>query len=202
MVESTSSISDSETSFNELPIVEDEPSNESEREVLRNFIEQYENFPELWNASHPHYMNKNKRNLALEKMLESYKAIKPNATREDVRKKINSLRTNYRKEVKKIIKSKRSGIGTDNVYEPSSWVFHCLKFLKVTETPASVSISDNVNQTSLGVETTSTLETTKVLSKFIDKSIVNTIDRVRLGSIDTGLIGLLSIRILSIFLIV
>lgn len=79
--------------------------------VLQTFIESYEALPELWNPIDPNYINKHRRNAALDKLLSIYVATKPGATRADVRRKINTLRSNYRKELKKIEDSKRSGTG-------------------------------------------------------------------------------------------
>lgn len=98
--------------------------------------------PELWNPTSPNYINKTKRNTALDKLLEVYKKIKPTANRVDVRRKINTLRTNYRKELKKILSSKRSGSGTDEVYKPTSYVFYALQFLDKFEQP----VNENVQQ--------------------------------------------------------
>ncbi|KAJ8929239.1 hypothetical protein NQ314_018118, partial [Rhamnusium bicolor] len=81
------------------------------------------------------YHNKIKRNSALDELIEVYKKIKPGCTRNDVKKKINSLRTNFRKEFKKIVQSKRSGAGASDVYKPSSWVFYELQFLQEHEQP-------------------------------------------------------------------
>lgn len=107
-----------------------------EQEPLAKFIEQYELSPELWNPTHPMYMKKAIRNSALDRLLPYL--VKVNSKfdkREDVKKKINSLRTNYRKELKKIAASKRSGRSTDEMYVPSSWVFHALSFLEKFEKP-------------------------------------------------------------------
>ena len=79
-----------------------------EGEVLRNFIETYEALPELWNPTNPVYLNKTKRNIALDKLMNIYIKIKPGASRADVRRKINTLRCNYRKELKKVLTSKRN----------------------------------------------------------------------------------------------
>lgn len=122
-------------------------SRQDDRELLQKFIEIYETLPELWDASNSSYMNKVKRNLALDKLLNVYIKIKPGAKREDVRKKINTLRSNYRKEVKKILSSKRSGAGLDEVYNPSSWVFHALSFLRKTEVPANLSSDETPSET-------------------------------------------------------
>ncbi|KAJ8873886.1 hypothetical protein PR048_024722 [Dryococelus australis] len=66
------------------------------------FIELRETLPELWNPDNPSSSNMHKRNVALDKLLVVYKEMKPTATRDDARKKLNSLRTNLRKELKKI----------------------------------------------------------------------------------------------------
>jgi len=68
--------------------------------------------------------------LTLDNVVIVFNKIKPNATRNDVRKKINILRSNYRKELKEILASQRSESSTDDVYELSSWKFHSLKFPK------------------------------------------------------------------------
>ena len=91
--------------------------------VLKRFILLYEQLPELWNSASPSYSNKYKRNEALAKLLVIYKEIKRDAKVADVRKKINTLRSNCRRELNRIKASKRSGSGTDEVYKPSSWCF-------------------------------------------------------------------------------
>lgn len=63
---------------------------------LKSFIFSYENSPALWNPSDKDYLNKYKKNEDFDRLLREYKNIKPNATRDDVKKKINSLRSNYR----------------------------------------------------------------------------------------------------------
>ncbi|XP_057654170.1 uncharacterized protein LOC130892669 [Diorhabda carinulata] len=104
-------------------------------EDLKLFIHTFESMPELWSSTDPNYMKKNKRMEALNKLLPLYKKIKPNAEISDVRKKINTLRSNFRKELKKIESSKRSGCGTEDIYTPSSWVFYALQFLDKIEQP-------------------------------------------------------------------
>lgn len=118
-------------------ILENDSSNDK---VLQNFIETYEALPELWNTSHPSYMNKAKRNIALDKLTSIYKNMKPGANRADVRRKINTLRSNYRKQLKKIELSMRTESGTDEVYQPTSWVFHALKFLHNCEQPVDANV--------------------------------------------------------------
>ncbi|XP_037297007.1 uncharacterized protein LOC119190067 [Manduca sexta] len=100
---------------------------------LKEFILLFESQPEIWDVSHEHFTNKVKRAQAYQKLLVVFKRIKPHATTDDVRKKINSLRSNYRKELRKTLVSQRSGAETDHVYKPRSWVFHMLNFLRKTD---------------------------------------------------------------------
>ncbi|XP_077298284.1 uncharacterized protein LOC143919702 [Arctopsyche grandis] len=92
---------------------------------LHQFIRCYETCEALWDPRNKFYLNRYKRNEHLNELLKIYKSIKSNATIEDVNYKLNSLRSNYRKELKKIDKAKRLG----EVYIPISKTFHALVFL-------------------------------------------------------------------------
>ncbi|XP_073964241.1 uncharacterized protein [Choristoneura fumiferana] len=115
-------------------------------EIEKEFILAFESLPELWDKTHTFYINKYKRNDALRKLLNIYIKIKPGATIEDVKKKINVLRSNYRRELKKIISSRRSGSSTYDLYRPKSWTFEYLKFLDKFEQPVPVDRASDDNQ--------------------------------------------------------
>ncbi|XP_073963021.1 uncharacterized protein [Choristoneura fumiferana] len=115
-------------------------------EIEKEFILAFESLPELWDKTHTFYINKYKRNDALRKLLNIYIKIKPGATIEDVKKKKNVLRSNYRRELKKIISSRRSGSSTDDLYRPKSWTFEYLKFLDKFEQPVPVDRASDDNQ--------------------------------------------------------
>ncbi|XP_017475292.1 PREDICTED: uncharacterized protein LOC108365689 [Rhagoletis zephyria] len=117
----------------------------NDQRCLKEFILQLESMPELWDPSSKSYMNKIKRTARHEKLLLILKKINDNATVGDVRKKINSLRSNYRKEFKKIIDSKRSGAGTEDVYIPKSWIFNALHFLNKNEKPVDLNQVESQN---------------------------------------------------------
>ncbi|KAL0840718.1 hypothetical protein ABMA28_015906 [Loxostege sticticalis] len=104
-------------------------------EPEKEFILTYEAIPELWDTTNPHYTNKYRRNENLAKLLPILNKMKPNATLEDVKKKINSLRSNYRREIKKIMASKESGAREDEIYVPKIWYFPYLHFLNKMEEP-------------------------------------------------------------------
>ncbi|CAG4941337.1 unnamed protein product [Parnassius apollo] len=62
------------------------------------------------------------------------KEVDPSADISKVQKKINNLRTVFRKELKKVESSRASGSGTDNIYVPKLWYYEKL-FLKDQEQP-------------------------------------------------------------------
>ncbi|KAG5868434.1 hypothetical protein JTB14_029050 [Gonioctena quinquepunctata] len=65
--------------------------------------------------------------------------MNPNATIDSVKKKINNLRCTFRKELKKLRKSKRSGEGSDNVYVPTLWYFNLMFTTDQEEPRTSIS---------------------------------------------------------------
>lgn len=97
------------------------------------FIDLYHTFPELWKIKSNVYMNRIKKDAAYKKMAEKMKEIDPKANRDLVRAKINSLRTSYRRELKKVKSSQKSGAGTGDIYEPSLWYFNKIDFLRDQE---------------------------------------------------------------------
>ncbi|XP_014294784.1 uncharacterized protein [Halyomorpha halys] len=98
-------------------------------DCLRRFISTYESLPELWNRNDSNYMNKWKKRKSLEKLLAIYREIKPHAVIKDVTKKLNTLRSNFRRELNKIKSSLSDGCERESAYKPCSWVFYALSFL-------------------------------------------------------------------------
>lgn len=99
------------------------------REFLREFIELYQSFTCLWLVKSKEYSDRNKKGLAYAEMVKKYKEIDPSADRNTVVKKINALRTVYKKELSKVNNSSKSGAGADEIYKPSLWYFEHLHFL-------------------------------------------------------------------------
>ncbi|XP_047528783.1 uncharacterized protein LOC125065293 [Vanessa atalanta] len=102
-------------------------------EPEKDFILTFETLPVLWDTKNPHYTNKYRRNKALAKLVPILKKTKPVATIQDVKKKINSIRSNYRRELRKIIASQQPGAKESDVYRPKIWYFPYLNFLRKLE---------------------------------------------------------------------
>lgn len=67
-------------------------------EFLAEFIELYKSFPCLWQVKSKDYSDKHKKNLAYEELTKKFREVDSLANKETVSKKINSLRTVYKKE--------------------------------------------------------------------------------------------------------
>lgn len=99
------------------------------------FIDIYRENPCLWNMKLKAYSNKVKKSAAYELLVEKLRERESNADREMVAKKINNLRSSFRKEVKKVESSMESGASEDELYKPSLWYYDRLLFLKGQEFP-------------------------------------------------------------------
>lgn len=96
----------------------------------------YRTLPELWKIKSDDYSNRAKKAAAYEVLLTKYQEYFKSATLEDLKKKLNTLRTNFRNELRKIERNSRSGAGTDDLYESQAWFMEAMLFLKDQETPA------------------------------------------------------------------
>ncbi|XP_030022585.2 uncharacterized protein LOC115441812 [Manduca sexta] len=109
-------------------------------QLLEEFIKCYQSQPCLWDTQSKDYHDKMKKQVAYAKLLRIYQLLEPRADRMTVVKKINILRTNHRKEKKKVKESERSGNGT---YVPKLWYYHLFDFL---ETHKNYTITYNGNE--------------------------------------------------------
>ncbi|KAJ3635599.1 hypothetical protein MTP99_008495 [Tenebrio molitor] len=108
------------------------------REFLEDFIKIYESEPCLWQVKSKIYHDRVKKEAAYARLIEKFKTIEPTtACKFSVLKKINNIRSAYRKERKKVKASQESGAGTEEVYEPKLWYFKLLRFLDDQDTPQS-----------------------------------------------------------------
>ncbi|KAG8324361.1 hypothetical protein J6590_094309 [Homalodisca vitripennis] len=99
------------------------------------FIEEYRNLPCLWKVRSAEYSNKFKRDTAWEHLLQITKETIPNADTNFVKRKVDNLRATFRKEMRKVRDSTRSGASADNTYTPTLWYFELMKFTAEQEQP-------------------------------------------------------------------
>ena len=99
-------------------------------------------------------------------MLRKYRERFPDADKDQLTKKFNSLRTNIRKELKRIKDSEKSGTGTDDVVEPTLWYFEEMEFLIGQEEPCT-----SINTIQIGEEEQESEE----VDSIGDTSAINTI---------------------------
>ncbi|XP_075059405.1 uncharacterized protein LOC142144440 isoform X1 [Mixophyes fleayi] len=97
-------------------------------DFLIEFIEMYRSFPCLWKLKCSDYSNRQKKADAYDKLVSLCRTVCPTATIELVKHKIANLRTVFKKELKKVESSKKSGATGDDVYIPRLWYFDLLKF--------------------------------------------------------------------------
>ncbi|KAF5297242.1 hypothetical protein FQR65_LT19727 [Abscondita terminalis] len=86
-------------------------------------------------------------------LVELCKTVVPDCNVDFVKKKIELIRGNFRREHKKVHSSKRSGAGTDSVHVPKLWYYKLLLFLsdqeEVRRSITSDSSADDSQQTGL-----------------------------------------------------
>lgn len=108
---------------------------ESDRIFWEEFINIYHLHTCLWNTKAKEYSDRNIKNQAYEELIKKCKEKFPNANKDFVVKKIHTMRCSFRRELKKVINSVRSGSGTDEVYVPSLWYYDMLSFIADSEMP-------------------------------------------------------------------
>ncbi|KAG5895827.1 hypothetical protein JTB14_028531 [Gonioctena quinquepunctata] len=127
----------------------------SSREWLEAFIAMYRNETCLWKIKCKDYHNRDLKRSAYNKLISNLREIDPQADKEAVVKKINNIKSTYKKEQKKVAGSK-SGAGTSEIYSPKLWYYPLLAFLNEQEEPRSSRsniIDDNIPEEELIDET-------------------------------------------------
>ncbi|XP_049545836.1 uncharacterized protein LOC125957280 [Anopheles darlingi] len=112
------------------------------KQFIREFIEVYRDLPGLWDVNSKEYTNRLVKAEQYRILINKYQEYYPEADKEEVTKKINCLRTNFRKEVKRIREAQESGTNpADEV--PRLWYFEEMSFLANQDTPkASITKTD------------------------------------------------------------
>lgn len=100
-----------------------------DKKFWTEFIELYRSLRSLWDVRCKDYINKHikKENYAC--LVQKLREKIDNADEEMVKKKVECLRASFRRELKKVEKSKKTtGNGSDSVYEPTLWYYNMMMF--------------------------------------------------------------------------
>ncbi|KDR15240.1 hypothetical protein L798_10608 [Zootermopsis nevadensis] len=97
------------------------------KEFVLEFIEEFRGHPSIWKVKSKEYQNREVKESAYSVLTEKVKTIDPQAKKEKVLKKINNLRS--RKERKKVLMAKKSGMSSEDLYVPKLWYYKDLLFL-------------------------------------------------------------------------
>ncbi|XP_017065190.1 uncharacterized protein LOC108103941 isoform X3 [Drosophila eugracilis] len=122
-----------------------------EPEVMEEFISCYRHFTALWDSSSANYLSKQKKEPGYQELLKILRRVNGGCSVQDVKRKINSLRCCYRREIKKVQSSA-------NGYQPRLWWFPLMDFLKPVlniQSPVRVkseSMDDSLDETSMQEE--------------------------------------------------
>jgi hypothetical protein len=108
--------------------------NTNKRKILLEFLECYWSLPILWDTNHAAYNNRQKKCDAYNELLNKFKQVEPNTTRDTMVWKINSMLLAFLR-VEKLRDSKRSWASADYVYKQLLWYFNELLFLLDQDTP-------------------------------------------------------------------
>ncbi|XP_017492029.1 PREDICTED: uncharacterized protein LOC108380168 [Rhagoletis zephyria] len=92
-----------------------------ERAFIISCLKVYKALPALWNPRSPGYRNKVTKNTSYEFLVNKFRERYPDISRKGVTKKINALRTNFRKELKSMVLECRKN--------SKLWYFDEIKFL-------------------------------------------------------------------------
>ncbi|XP_044760513.1 uncharacterized protein LOC123317941 [Coccinella septempunctata] len=93
-------------------------------EQTLNFIEMYRVRPQLWDSTHIYYKNKNRRHDSLTEIAVSFGIEK-----QEVEKKMKNLQSQFLRERKKELESKRTGSGAEEPYVSRWFAYQPIMFL-------------------------------------------------------------------------
>lgn len=121
------------------------------RELLEEFLNAYRNSPCLWKIKSADYLNKELKADAYRQLEAICQKEHPDANRDFVSKKINSLRGSFRREYRRVI--------TESNYIPQLWFYELLHFTAEQENDLGelkLKVKNNNVSYSNGAETTET----------------------------------------------
>ncbi|XP_044751253.1 uncharacterized protein LOC123311403 [Coccinella septempunctata] len=102
------------------------------RQWVTELIELFKSEPCLWKVNSEEFKDCEKRDRAYEKIVNKVREVESGADKETAWAKIESLRSEYREELKKVIETKSEFTGIEK-YVPDLWFFPLMRFLDKEE---------------------------------------------------------------------
>ncbi|XP_028158198.1 uncharacterized protein LOC114351258 [Ostrinia furnacalis] len=111
-----------------------------EMKMLTEMLEMFKRLPCIWDQAHHLYHCRNERDRAYAILLQKYRTIYVDATKEMLKKKIDNMRNAYRREYKKVLAARAKGA---QPHIPVLWYYHLFTFLDETrDDTSSCSVSE------------------------------------------------------------
>lgn len=98
------------------------------QDLWKDIIEMYKNMPFLWDRNHSKYSVQSIRRKGYKALLDKYLEFDKTATVYVLKRKIDSMRNSYRRELKKVLASRKEGSDSEE-HVPELWYFDLLSFL-------------------------------------------------------------------------
>ncbi|XP_064082982.1 uncharacterized protein LOC135198998 [Macrobrachium nipponense] len=99
------------------------------REEIIQLIDLYRQHPCLWNVKSDMYKDRAERVAALTAIAAELRKTCVAITTGDIKRKIETLQNQHRREMQLVENSRKSGAGVDDIYIPRLWCFNDLSFL-------------------------------------------------------------------------
>ncbi|KAM8709324.1 hypothetical protein ACLKA7_016175 [Drosophila subpalustris] len=109
--------------------------NSRDRQFWTEFLLLYRSLPAVWKVKSPEYSSRSLKSAGYEQLAIKLREVEPHADRALVVKKINSFRTNYRRDLRKRTEG-GEGLGKER-FVSTLWYFELLGFLEGQESSGS-----------------------------------------------------------------
>ncbi|KAJ8976166.1 hypothetical protein NQ317_002054 [Molorchus minor] len=95
---------------------------------VKDLITAFREQPVLWDKNNPQHKSRAERTEAYQAITEKCREYFPEADEDFVKEKLDSLRSTFRRERHKVLKSKAMTAKPEDVYNPSLWYYNLLLF--------------------------------------------------------------------------
>lgn len=136
----------------------------NDRQFWKDFLRLYRNLPALWKVGSDEYRCRQKKAAGYKILVDRLKEIDPSSDRNTVRRKINSFRSSYRKELRKMLKNQ----SVDERYVSNLWYFNDFEFLRDVQHDTSLLMSPERDYSSESVEYEYTVSCTYIYADIIE----------------------------------